>query len=88
MNKEVEEMLSDSPQPLPWTIAFIVFGVGAIALQSAILAVIWGILVGAYFGNYRGRSAVMRAWQRDLQITHEQGMAALEAEYRELIKVS
>lgn len=66
MHKEVQQLLERSPRPLPWTIAILALAFAAIYLQSAIFAALWGIIVGAYFGNYRGRMRVLDAWRLDV----------------------
>lgn len=71
MNQEVSDMLERSPSPLKWTILTLLFAGLAIWFRSAIFAAVWGVLSGWYFGNYRGRSAIIDAWQRDLEIEHQ-----------------
>lgn len=86
MNKEVETMLDKSPRPWPYTVAILVLLLAVIATGSVFAGVALGLVAGSYFGNYRGRFAVMEAWRRQMNADHEARMAELDEEYTELLQ--
>jgi len=84
MDKEVEKLLERSPHPLLYTVAMLVLTVAAVSLHSVFLALVAGFIFGSYFGNYRGRFAVMDAWRKQMDADYAQDMAELEAEYKSM----
>lgn len=88
MDKEVATQLSRSPHPLSWAIAISILIIGAFAVESVVVGLLAGIAIGAYFGNYSGRSAVLEAWRLQVQKDSERQVAKLETRHaqRNLIK--
>lgn len=72
LNDDVKAMLEKSPHPLPWTLA--IFGLMIVAFigHSVVIGIFAGITIGAYFGSYKGRFAVIAAWRRQLEADREQ----------------
>jgi len=81
MHKDVEKLLEQSLPPLPWTIAMMGLTTTAILLHSAIVGMLAGATIGAYFGDYHGRFAVMKAWRKQIDIDHQEHMSKLKVEY-------
>jgi hypothetical protein len=78
--KRSELCLNVVPHPLKWSIAILLLFALTIVWHSAI-GILAGMAVGAYFGNYAGRSAVMKAWRLQMDLDHKRTMAELESSY-------
>lgn len=80
-SEQVHNLLERGPDPLKWCIVMLLlFGI-VIVWHSVVAGILAGIAAGAYFGNYRGRSVVLKAWRLQMSLDHERRMAELESAY-------